>query len=44
MGEKEGNTLKMVKTLEAANCVHCKTSCDGASIVAAVSRVIVCEI
>lgn len=30
--ERQANVLKMVKTWEAANCVHCKTSSDGASM------------
>lgn len=30
--DRQGNTLKAVKTWEAANYVHCKTSSDGASM------------
>lgn len=37
VGERQGTTLNLVKTWEAANCVHCKTSGDGASTVGAVS-------
>lgn len=30
--ERQANVLKMIKTWEAANCVHCKTCSDGASM------------